>query len=305
MVNINTTSFAQKIQEYLEAPATFNQEAIVDTLNLIDPLSKWKKRKGITFGYNTQLVMQLLARAYVLLTDKIDSHHFSEEVAKAVQDFAQPFPSHDNLCYPHFLFHGLVQPTLDEVVERLNNNARIIHETLRSKDKIMKEHKSQSLDGNLQLSMSNGCTDDYFGIAYLLAKQDIILLSSANGYIAKASFFVDETNKEIYVITLQGRRFGSNDPVRQAHPSGQERRIKSEQEYSKFGNILGMSPRRFILASVMDFGRENRFERIRVIKPQEHPMFIEMHEGFYGNYEPVIKKAGINQENGCYLEARL
>jgi hypothetical protein len=42
-----------------------------------------------------------------------------------------------------------------------------------------------------------------------------------------------------------------------------------------------------------------------VIKPEEHPMFIEKHNGFLGNYEPVIRKAGITEDNGCYLERRL
>ncbi len=55
----------------------------------------------------------------------------------------------------------------------------------------------------------------------------------------------------------------------------------------------------------MDFARENGYRKIKVIKPTEHPMFIENHGGFLGNYESVIKKAGIRQENGCYLEADL
>ena len=36
-----------------------------------------------------------------------------------------------------------------------------------------------------------------------------------------------------------------------------------------------------------------------------HPMFIERHVGFTGNYEPIIHKAGIKKEKGCYLEAEL
>jgi len=34
-------------------------------------------------------------------------------------------------------------------------------------------------------------------------------------------------------------------------------------------------------------------------------MFIEGHKGFLASYEPVIRKAGITDNNGCYLEKRL
>jgi len=45
--------------------------------------------------------------------------------------------------------------------------------------------------------------------------------------------------------------------------------------------------------------------KIKVVKPQHHPMFIERHKGFVGKYEPAIRQAGIQTENGCYLEAVL
>jgi len=304
MVKIDRDNFAKKVEDYLTSPDGFDKDSIIDTLNIVDPSSQWKERRGITFGYNTKLMMQLIARSYSYVQMQVTVDDFSEEIAKIVAEFAQPFPNHENLCYPHFLFHGLAEPTLDRVVDRLRNNVRIIHETLGSKKKIIKDYQNKTLCDKLKVSMSNGCTDDYFGIAYLLAKQESHP-TSVTGYIAKASFFVDETKREIYVITLQGRRFGSNDPVRAAHPSGQERKKEAEQEYARIGNILGMSPRRFILTQVMDFGKHNGFQKIKVIKPQEHPMSIERHDGFYGNYESVVRKAGINEENGCHLEARL
>ncbi len=304
MVKIAVSRFADKIKEYLLSPEKFRQEAVVDTLNVIDPQSKWGERKGITFGYNTGLVMQLLARAYHSLSNGCDTAEFSVQVAQAVQNFAEPFSNQDNLCYPHFLFHGLVQQNLDGIVEKLECNSRIIHETFGDRNRIMDEHGYVSIDDGLTLAMSNGATDDFFGIAYLLARKNNLLLSSACGYVAKASFFVDITNKDIYVMTLQGRRFDSSDLVN-SHSSREEEKLEAEREYSRIGNVLGMSPRRFILEKVMDFGRENGFTRIKVIKPEEHPMFIERHKGFLANYEPVIRKAGITEENGCYLEKRI
>ena len=304
MVNIDVTGFAGRVRDYLDSPEGFSQEAVVDTLNVIDPQSRWKERNGITFGHNTELVMYLLGRAFYLSQGN-DKTGFSHRVAQAVQKFAEPFADTDNLCYPHFLFHGLVQPNLDDVINKIEGNSRIIHETLDDRRRIISEHGSVKLDGGLQLVMSDGLTDDYFGIAYLLAKQDERLIGSSTGYIAKASFFVDKTNGDVYVMTMQGRRFGSHDPVRAAHPSGKEKRLEAEREYSKIGNVLGMGPRRFILEKVADFGKDNGYKIIKVIKPEEHPMFIEEHKGFLANYEPVIRKAGITEDNGCYLERPL
>ena len=223
-----------------------------------------------------------------------------------MQLFARPFPDgQSELCYPHFLLHGLVQPSLESIVAKLNNNSRIIHETLSEEDKLIAKHGRVILDGGIQLAMAHGATDDYFGIAYLLAKDSKKFPSSSSGYVAKASFFVDRTNGDVYVMTLQGKRFSSNDPVRASHPSGEEKKLEAEREYGQIGNVLGMGPRRFILTKVIDFGRNNGFKRIRVIKPEEHPMFIARHKGFLANYEPVIRKAGITEDNGCYLEMRL
>lgn len=301
MVNIDVSGFAGRIRNYLESPERFSQEAVVDTLDLVDPQSRFGKRKGITFGYNTKLVMDLLARAYYLSNGN-DKPSFSDRVAHAIQNFATPFPERDNLCYPHFLFHGLVQPNIDDVIAKIESNSRIIHETLNNRDEIMKEHGSVALEGGLQLAMDHGVTDDYFGIAYLLAKDDAILLSSSYGYIAKTSFFVDKTIGDVYVMTIQGRGFDSHNPVRTSHLSEKEKSLEAEREYGRIGNVIGMGPRRFTLQKVMDFGRGNGFRRIRVIKPEEHPMFIERHKGFLANYESVIKKAGIKDDNGCYLE---
>ena len=318
MVSIDVSEFANKVQEYhinTDRPESWFFPQLPDDLfdGTVESCLRihfekgaewrpWPSRTGIRFGHNTRLVMQLLERAYQELT--VDVEDYSQAVAEAMQNFARPFSEDDdNLCYPHFLLHGIVQPTLEGVVDRINTNSRIIHETLELREEIIRSYGRIILEGDLQLAMSSGCTDDYFGIAYLFAMQDAILLSSATSYLTKASFFVDQTEGEVYVITLQGRRFGPHDPIRAA--SGQEKRLANEREYSRIGNIIGMGPRRFVLTKLKELSEELGYKRIRVVRPEEHPMFIEKHEGFKGNYENVIRKAGITEENGCYLESVL
>lgn len=312
MVRIDVKGFADKIKEYHEDPQkpdkwfyppitkfTVDDDSVESRLCI--PFEERKifdgepyssvNRRGITFDYTMQLAMQLIERAYNRLTDGSYIQDYAKAVAKAMQRFARPFPKDEvTMCYPHFLLHGIAQPTLEEVADKINTSGRIIHETLSAGDKLREDYGVVKFNGNLRLSMSGGCVDDYFGIAYLLAKQDAVLLSSAASYIAKVSFFVDTTNKEIYVITVKGSKFKDTN---------------QEKEHDRIASGLGMGTRRFLLEKLKQFGKKKGFKKIKVVKPQEHPMFIEGHKGFLGTYEPVIRKAGITEDNGCYLESRL
>ncbi|MBI5391296.1 hypothetical protein HZB02_07460 [Candidatus Woesearchaeota archaeon] len=300
MVSIDRPGFAKKVEEYLITPERFNQEGVEHTLNLLDLESLWAERKGIRFGYNTELMLRLLSRAYAALEEPVDSHTFAENVAESVEHFAAPFSTQDNLCYPHFLFHGIAQPTLEGITARIEKNSRIIHEMGETNRETMDRYGTAMIQEDLQLTMNTGLTDDYFGIALLLlTKRGESSISSATGYIAKCGFFTDAKEKEMYVMTIQARRFGEIDPHRK------ENQRDGQREYNRISIALGMGPRTFVLMELMKYAREKGFQRIKVITPEEHPMSIEGHKGFQGSYRPIILKAGITEENGCYLEKNL
>ncbi|MBW2974571.1 hypothetical protein KY366_02540 [Candidatus Woesearchaeota archaeon] len=311
MVNIDVDGFAEKVEEYHHEPDRPQEWFYLPgRLNLDDRSIESKlcspfevniklgggsypfiERTGISFDYTIKLVMLLLERAYRGLLDGSCISDYAKAVAEAMKNFAEPFPDEQSTrCYPHFLLHGIALPTMEEVICKIYSNSRIIHETLKTREGIKNKHGTQLLDGDLQLTMKDGLVDDYFGIAYLLAKRDAALLSSTWNYIAKTSFFVDKTKSEIYVMTIQGCKFCD---------------ISGEDEYQRIVDILEMGPRLFVLTKLKDFVEEQGFRKIKVIKPEEHPMFIEGHRGFFGNYEPLIRKAGITSGNGCYLESRL
>lgn len=310
MVKINQAAFADQISAYIKNTATFDEKKVEATLNL--PFTETLKlnngetftrdvHQGIRFGHNTQLVMDLLAQAYRALRVKSNAVVYSQVIANAIQRFAEAFPSGDNLCYPHFLLHGIKRPTLDEIVQKIDENSRIIYETTTVRQDIIKKQAQMNIGYGLKIAYDFGHTDDYFGIASILVKEDEKYFSSTSRYISKVSFLIDDTNKELYVITIQGRR--PSDRCDKNHKP-----IKDKQkgrEYARITGRLGMDPRAFLLSKLAEWSKEHGFKKIKVIKPEYHPMFIEKHEGFLGKYEPVIKQAGVTQENGCYLEASL
>ena len=313
MVSINSDALTNLFERYLISPEIVLsrmgniwgfKRCMDETLLSTDSSVTYPDRPAITFGHNSLLVANVLLHAYRRLTEEVSTNKFASEMADAICNFAQQFP-HGELCYPHFLLHGVAKPTLEGVVSKIDSNSRIIRETREIRDKTIQLQGYKDIGHGLKLVMANGCTDDFFGIAYLLARKDEISVSSAVGYVAKTSFFLDRTKRDVYVVTIQGRRFGSHDPVRKTHPSEVEKRKAKERIYSRIGNIFGMNPRRYVLTQVMEFGRQRGYARIRVIKPKEHLFAFENHKGFHGNYEPLVRKAGINTESEVYLETRL
>ncbi|MBI5066566.1 hypothetical protein HZA97_10140 [Candidatus Woesearchaeota archaeon] len=316
MAKINIPEFARYVENYIAY--SFDRENFLMRL-VEESLSTPYQKEGVCFCHNTELALRLLKTGYDSLRD-VRSRDYSIAVAKAMQEFAEPFPSGDyNLCYPHFLLHGLELGTLEGVVGKIRNNSRIIHETLAIRAKVAHEYDVKEfvpvkgvempVDPNngahfvegfhtaLSTAFCYGLCEDFFGITLALGKQCSGHPRGSN-YIVKVSFFLDTTKKEIYIITIQGKQFseGMNNEVV---------RVKNEKFWGMLTTRLGTSPRTFLLKKVMEWGKQNGYERIKVIRAKDHPLTIEQHKGFLANYEPVVIKAGINQENGCYLEAKL
>jgi hypothetical protein len=91
------------------------------------------------------------------------------------------------------------------------------------------------------------------------------------------------------VITLQGQRVSKNAKER-------------SRDYARLGAKLTMDPRAYVLKKVCTICTNEGFKKVKVIRPEQHPLFIDHEEGFMARYEPIIRHTGITTENGCYLE---
>ena len=300
MVEINIEGFARKLIEYHHKPddSYENSMAIVEAMRAT-PLVPFKDNPCLRLGHNSALVLKLLDRAYTLASSKQDFSEFSRRAGDAIQKFAAPFPNEDNLAYPHFLLHGLEQPTVEDIISKIEHNGRIMHETIPLRPTFGFE-KPMDLERGLFAKLTWGDTDDYFGISLHLCTSYSDAFAIVPETVAKVGFFLDRTNNEVYVINLQGQR------VDKKMVNGVWKRDKEKgKEYARLTSKLGIDPRVVLLKWLCMYAKEKEYTRIKVIRPTFHPMFIEQHKGFYATYEPVIKQADITQENGCYLEASL
>ena len=308
MTQIRQKAFSHCIEEYLNNSASFNEQRFDSSLyKVVDhnrnpkttdntPSQAPKVMQGLCFSNHIELVMILIDRAYQGLRDQSSPKAFSLAIAKALQAYAEPLEDGDYACfpYPYFLLHGLGKTTTDEVVLKLKKNSRIIHETLAIRAQFMKKFNGPVyLEQDLMMLMEEGATEDTSGICcYLANASEQHPHGTDCSYIAKASFFLDTSNKEIIIITIQGQRIQQGNKER-------------SKDFARLGHKLQMDPRAFILKNICKIGRKEAYQKIRVIKPLKHPMFLDNHSGFKARYEPIIRQAGINTENGCYLESNL
>ena len=308
MTKIRQRAFANRIEEYLLHPALFEQRRYDSSLYTVvrqvpgavscgDPHGRAVKiMQGLSFAEHIELVMILLSHAYEGLEDETDIRNFSQAVSGALQSFAGPLEDGHLNCFldPSFLLHGLRQVKLGAIVARLMENGRVIHETLAERNGFLARNKGPRLfGGGIQLLMEEGAAEDICGICCYLTRDDE---SEPHGtddsYIAKVSFFLDVSRREIIVITIQGQRVYI------------ERKNRS-RDVARLAARLEMDPRSYLLRLLMQVAAAEGYERLKVIRPSSHPMFIDKHEGFMARYEPVIRAAGIREENGCYLECRI
>jgi len=308
MTQIRQKAFSNRIEEYLYNSKSFDDKRFDSSLYQVVTQNKKLKTaacpssqllkviRGLCFSDHIELVMILIDRAYRGLHDQSSVKTFALAISKALQTYAEPLADGDYACfpYPYFLLHGLEKTTIDKVVRKLEENSRIIHETLAIRAQFMKEFAGPVyLKQNLKMLMEEGSAEDTSGICCYLTNSSVQHPHGTDSsYIAKASFFLDTSNKDFIVITIQGQRVQKGNKER-------------SRDFSRLGHKLQMDPRTFILNNISKIGRQNAYQRIRVIKPLMHPMFIDNHCGFKATYEPIIRQAGINSENGCYLETDL
>lgn len=313
MVEINQKALAQAVQDYLKNPQKYKKHQYTffsgfwddlekRTINLPypEPSALFTTYRGIRFGHNFPLVFQLSERAFRGLEEKCFPAAFAEQISLSIAAFAKPFEERDNLCYPHFLLHGLEKSTAEEVAGKINENSRMIHETRTATRYFLEKYeKKNPLTADLAIGMSMGHTDDFFGLSLVICPTEDSWISSTSGYTAKTSFFIDTTNKSATVMTIQGQRADTKESKKT-----REGKIAGRR-FARLSAELGMDTRAFLLRNLSRLLAEEGYKEIKVIRPSYHPMAIECHEGFLARYEPVIIQSGITHIDECYLKSQL
>ena len=308
MTTIRQKAFSHRIEEYLLNSSSFDEQRFDSSLYQIVKQNRDLKSatgtspklvkviRGLSFSDHIGLVMLLIDRAYRGLRDQTPIKTYACAIAKALQSYADPIADGDHACfpYPYFLLHGLEKTTTEAVVRQLEENGRVIHETLAMRSQFMAKYGGPLyMQHNTKMLMEEGAAEDTSGICCYLTKAAAQHPHGTDSsYIAKVSFFLDLRNKEIIVITIQGQRVQLDDKAR-------------SRDFARLAHKLQMDPRTYILKIICEIGRQETYQKIRVIRPLMHPMFLDSHYGFKARYEPVIRQAGINTESGCYLESNL
>lgn len=308
MTKIRKRAFANRIVEYLNDHDSFSEGkfdtslfSVVKELQAVSVekgggTRQVKLIQGLRFGEHIEMVMLLLDHAFLGLRDQTSARSYANAMAGAMQSFADPIANGARTCFPDptFLLHGLRRTLLADIVSRFENNGRIIHETLARRASFLESHGGAvNLGHGIKMLMEEGSAEDCFGIcAYLVKEDEADPHGTDCSYIAKASFFLDASKNELFVISMQGQR---------VLPAQKER----SRDFARLTARLKMDPRAFVLRKVREVGRAEGYKRIRVVRPNLHPMFLDQHHGFMARYEPIIREAGIIEENGCYLESNL
>lgn len=308
MTRIRSRAFANRIKEFLLDPSSYEEKRFDASLFTVvkkpraaamasdDTARAERELHGLCFGAHIELVMILLSHAYHGLSDRTTIAQYSRAMARAMQSFATPIAVGGCASFPdpNFLLHGINRSTLAAVIRRFESNGRIIHETIARREAFIKKYGGETrLEPGLKMLVEEGAAEDCFGLCcYITRADEAHPHGTDQSYIAKVSFFLDHRRKEIYVITIQGQRVHAADKHR-------------SRNYARLAAALGMDPRAFVLRKVCEFGKAEAYKKIRVIRPAHHPMFLDNHAGFMARYEPVIRQAAINDENGCYLQSAL
>lgn len=308
-IKINESAFASELKSYFNTHQ-FDSTKVDSTLRTCIAQCKQSKYSGVDhacnglrFGYTGELMLLLIERAFNELEHKVRIDEYCAGIARSMQHFANGFKEKDaDLCYSHFLMHAINQSLLEKVINKIENNARIIHETQAELPNFISSlNPPVQMSHDLKLGFDRGQTDDYFGICNYMYDESLKYASGCSDYIAKFSIFLDVTNKIVYGFTVQGRMV-----EKKKMPNGQYEKDKEKgRDFLRLTAKIGMDPRAFVIKTVADIAHAKGYSKIKILKPEHHPMFIERHAGFTGKYLPIIKQAGIQKENGYYLERDL
>lgn len=296
------TAFKQALQNRDERPAHWSHSLSLP--------------RGIVMCYGDDEGLAAIRRAWHELKSPTEARHFAALVTAELRKFAESFPANDhNLCYAHFLLHGLGGgASAEDIAAKIADNIRIIHETERCAADFIKSAPPRSPIEGYQFSFSRGQTDDYQGISLAFSP---VTSPAWHGALAKTGFFIDSTNRRAVIVNVQGRKVFGHRPVRADEKYSRDEALydrdlaaylKSAKEGRQFARVAAqveMDPRAYVITSVFDSLRRHKIEDVCAIRPSEHVMAIGRHSGFRGNYEPVLAQAGLRELNLVYYQRRL
>ncbi len=314
MPQINTTGVTQSLATGLDDASAFNGAEL--RIALINPYTNLEYR-GVAFGGAEKEIFPLIQRASSG-SSGTHSFEFARRVAYRIQEHCRSFDGSYAVSYAHFLLHGLPRTGIDAVVNKIADNSRIIHETIRERGAWFTRNFEVNLTGpqDYVMHLSLGDSETYHGLSLCMTVLD---KDPSEEFLAKVGFFIDAKNNSAVVLNLQGQRNSktitpdSNSQNSESEPrdlqtDGHERHLTRRErgrEFFKATSKLGMDPRTSLLLVLSSFCEQVGLQQIKVVKSKEHPMSIAGHEGFKGNYDHCALEAGFVDSNEVYFEKAL
>lgn len=208
----------------------------------------------------------------------------------------------DQLLYAHFLFHGLKQPSVQAIADKIRDNGRIINSSLRNRHKISLPEPMPRITDFDFISLTNGMGEDIEGLSFQLNHIEPGL-PKHDDQIAKCGLTFDFENKTAYIINLQGRE------VRRKFSTQDSKALEKHKRYTYWAlqNHLGTDPRTFILEQAVKILADQGFTTFKAITPDNNVLHIANHPGFKGKYLPNLQQAGFieSTDNGLYVVKRV
>ncbi|MEK6961600.1 MAG: hypothetical protein AABX47_10640 [Nanoarchaeota archaeon] len=280
--------FTAELERCLSDPTSFNRNRM--NSYLCNLKLRLDDRHGLCFDYTIELAMKLFDRAFHNLHDGTTAAGFARKIAGSMADFGDRFNESLVSCYPHFLLHGISADRLDPTLEKIQDNSRIIHETLIERAGFVARHGRSILGNDLESAYCvSDVSDHCFGVTSLLVT-NCRPYGTYYGYVAKFGIFLDKTNREAIGLGVQGQK-----PTKPG----------DGEYFARLSHLLRMDPRAYLIQDVMDTLSDEGYARLKVLVPSENPMTLENHSGFLGRYEPALREAGLTNRTGIYLTATL